>query len=73
MRQIAALAGVSAMTVSRALRNNPRITPEVRSKVHKVALKLGYRPDPQVVKLMNHLRHRNKPTFVASIAGSVCR
>ncbi len=68
MRQIAALAGVSAMTVSRALRNSPRITPEVRNKVHKVAVRLGYRPDPEVVKLMNHLRRRSKPTFVASIA-----
>ena len=68
MRQIAALAGVSAMTVSRALRNSPRITPEVRAKVHKVAARLGYRPDPEVVKLMNHLRRRSKPTFVASIA-----
>lgn len=68
MRKIAAVAGVSAMTVSRALRDNPRITPAVRKRIRKIALELGYRPDPEVAKLMNHLRRRDKPTFVASIA-----
>lgn len=68
MRHIATLAGVSVMTVSRALRDNPRISDELREKIKAIALKLGYRPDPEVVKLMNHLRRRAKPTFVASIA-----
>lgn len=68
MRQIAALAEVSAMTVSRALRDNPRISAEVRDRIKGIARELGYRPDPEVVKLMNHLRRRSKPGLVASIA-----
>ncbi len=69
MRQIAGLADVSAMTVSRALRDNPRISAEVRARVKKIARRLGYRPDPEVAKLMTHLRRRGKPSFVATIAG----
>lgn len=68
IRQIAAAAGVSAMTVSRALRNSPRVTPELRSRIQKTADKLGYRPDPTVTKLMNHLRSRNKTNLVAALA-----
>ena len=59
---------MSAMTVSRALRNNPRVTPVLRAKIQKMADKLGYRPDPTVTKLMNHLRLRNKAGMVAAIA-----
>lgn len=68
VRQVAELAGVSAMTVSRALRNNPRVTLAVRKRVQKIALGLGYRPDPEVAKLMSHLRRRDKAQLVAGIA-----
>lgn len=56
------------MTVSRALRNNPRVTVPLRKQIQKVADKLGYRPDPAVTKLMNHLRLRNKTGLVAALA-----
>ena len=56
------------MTVSRALRNNPRVTADLRAKIQKTAEKLGYRPDPTVTKLMNHLRLRNKANLVAALA-----
>lgn len=56
------------MTVSRALRNSPRVTPPLRKRVQKIAAALGYRPDPEVTKLMNHLRRRDKAQLVASIA-----
>ncbi len=36
--------GVSAMTVSRALRGRPEVQPRTRERVHQVAQRLGYRP-----------------------------
>lgn len=68
MRTIAAAVELSAMTVSLALRNHPRIPEMTRERVRKTAAKLGYRPDPQVAKLMHHLRTGRKPGFQAAIA-----
>lgn len=68
LRQIAAAVGVSPMTVSRALRNHPRVTAALRKQIGKVANDLGYRPDPTVVKLMSHLRQRKTKAVVACIA-----
>jgi LacI family transcriptional regulator len=56
LKQVAAAAGVSEMTASRALRNAPRVSATTRAKVLKVAKKLGYQPDPTVVRLMHQLR-----------------
>lgn len=67
LRTIAEAANVSAMTVSLALRNHPRISEDTRRKVHRIAAKLGYRPDPQVAKLMHHLRIGRQPGYQASI------
>ncbi len=68
MRQIATLAGVSTMTVSRSLRNSSLVKPEVRARIQELALRLGYRPDPKAAKLVRLLRRRSQPAFVASIA-----
>lgn len=57
------------MTVSLALRRHPKISEATRLRVQKLADKLGYRPDPQVAKLMHHLRSRKKVVFKAMIAG----
>jgi len=43
MRNVAAEVGVSAMTVSRALRGDPTVLPETRERVLAVAAQLGYR------------------------------
>lgn len=43
MRNVAELAGVSAMTVSRALRDDPTVLPKTRKRVHEAAQQLGYR------------------------------
>jgi len=56
MKTIARLAGVSRMTVSRALRNDPLLSGGTVRKVHEIAGNLGYRPDPRVSELMSHLR-----------------
>lgn len=67
LRAIAQVAGVSAMTVSRALRNHSNLTAHTKTRVQQIARDLGYRPDPLVAKLMHHLRVRRKPAFQSSI------
>lgn len=67
-RAIAARAGVSNATVSLALRNHPRISSATREKVRRAADELGYRPDPQIAKLMHHLRLNRGPGFQSTIA-----
>ncbi len=68
MRQIASAAGVSVMTVSRALRDSSLVTAAVRERIRKIADELGYRPDPQLAKLMKHLRRHHKPSYLATLA-----
>lgn len=53
---LAALAGVSRMTVSRALRNMHGVSPDTRARVHAAAAKLGYRPNPFVSAFMSYVR-----------------
>ncbi len=43
MQQVAALAGVSKITVSRALRGSERVRPEVRDRIVRIARESGYR------------------------------
>lgn len=43
MEDLAAMAGVSTITVSRALRDSPLVTPETREKIRKLADEQGYR------------------------------
>jgi DNA-binding LacI/PurR family transcriptional regulator len=43
MEDLAALAGVSPITVSRALRNSPLVTAQTREKVQRIADEQGYR------------------------------
>lgn len=53
---IANLAKVSRTTVSLALRNSPRISEKVRTKVQAVARKLEYRQNPLVTAHMSYVR-----------------
>lgn len=73
LRSVAEAAGVSAMTVSRVLRNQSSISEPLRAKVLKAVRTLGYTPDPQVAKLMHHLRTRRKPAFEAAICALTTR
>lgn len=68
LRGIAAQAGVTHATVSMALRNHPGISLKTRQKVQRLARKLGYCPDPEVAKLMHHLRMKHKPKFRSTMA-----
>lgn len=56
LQTIAAAAGVSVMTVSRALRGAPRIAPGTRQRVLEVAQQLGYRPNPHLKQAMAMVR-----------------
>jgi DNA-binding LacI/PurR family transcriptional regulator len=56
LRVIAKAAEVSLMTVSRALRNDPKISAPTRARVRALAAQLGYRPDPEISRLMGRLR-----------------
>ena len=58
MRDIAAKAGVSVMTVSRALRHDPKVSSAVRENIQRLADELGYRPNPLVSALMSQRRTR---------------
>lgn len=60
MARIAREADVSAMTVSRALRDYPGLPLKTRRRIQRLAQKLGYRPDPAVSQLMARLRVSRK-------------
>ena len=51
MQQVADAAGVHQTTVSLALRNDPRLPSATRTRIQKIAKKLGYRPDPMLAAL----------------------
>jgi DNA-binding LacI/PurR family transcriptional regulator len=61
MLAVAQAAGVSSATVSRALRDDPRITPAVRERVKGFAVQLGYAPNPLVQALMTQRRRKLEP------------
>ena len=52
MSQIAELANVSAMTVSRVLNNSASVSPETREKVLQIARKVGYEHYPNALSRM---------------------
>ena len=56
MREIAKKMGVSHVTVSLALSDNPRISHARRDAIKKTAEAMGYRPDPALTALV-HYRH----------------
>lgn len=56
MNDVAREAGVSASTVSLALRGSPRISSATRTRVADLARRLGYQPNPLVTVLMQTRR-----------------
>jgi len=53
IKDVARAAGVSVSTVSRALQNNRRISPEVRAKVQKIAKEMDFHPNQMARSLVN--------------------
>jgi LacI family transcriptional regulator len=56
LRDIAEKAGVSVSAVSLALRNSPKTSVKRREEIQRIAAEMGYRQDPRVAELMQHLR-----------------
>lgn len=67
LREIAERSGVHQSTVSRVLKNDPRISADTVNKVKKVATALGYVPDPHLGKLMAHMRGMREKRFESVI------
>ncbi len=60
LRAVAAAANVCLQTASLALRNSPRLSAATRERVQAQANALGYRPDPEISRLMGRLRPSRK-------------
>lgn len=58
IEDVAKLAGVSSMTISRVLRNHPNVSDGTRARVMAAIKESGYRPNPLVSALMSDVRSR---------------
>jgi DNA-binding LacI/PurR family transcriptional regulator len=69
LRDIAARAGVTTMTVSRALRGSAQVSEAKREEIRRIAKEIGYQPDPQVSRLMSMLRtaRQKRPDTVIGV------
>jgi len=68
LQDIARQLGLSKMTVSRALRGEPHVRRDVVEAVHATADALGYRPDPEISKLMSHMRRTRRSESPRTLA-----
>jgi LacI family transcriptional regulator len=60
LKQIARQVGLTTAAVSFALRGDPSIPPRTCKRVREAAEELGYKPDPELGRLMSYLRrHRS--------------
>ena len=66
MSDVAKLAGVSTMTVSRALNENPNVTDETRQRVFEAIEKLRYRPN-EVARSLRDRRSRQIGILVPNL------
>lgn len=67
MRDLAKLAGVSVMTVSRALRNDPKISIGTKERINQLATEKGYSINPLVAAQMASIRARKIVEYKATI------
>ncbi len=68
LRDVAVKAGVHHTTVSRALKNDPRICAETLGKIKALAEQMGYIPDP-MLSALNAYRHASKaPQYHGTVA-----
>jgi LacI family transcriptional regulator len=66
MSDVARRAGVHPATVSRALRDDPRISVGQRDHIRRVAKEMGYRTNPLVAALMTVRRAGQRPRYQAT-------
>jgi len=68
LREIAETTGVTRMAVSLALRGKAGVSETTRAKVLAAAKRLGYEPDPEVAKLLSHIRMKAPAATKACLA-----
>ena len=68
LREIADKTGISRMAVSLALRGKSGVSDATRKRVLRVAKELGYEPDPDVARLLSHIRVKKPTSTKASLA-----
>lgn len=68
LSDVASHVGVSKMTVSRALRGERYVSAAVRERVLQACQELGYRPDPDIGKLMAHMRRGRRSDSPLTLA-----
>lgn len=68
LTDIAEKLGVSKMTVSRALRGERHVRAELGEKIRQTAVAMGYQPDPDIAKLMTHMRRGRKAAAPRTLA-----
>lgn len=68
VRALAAATGYSVATVSRALRDDPKVSLPTRKKIASAAKKIGYEANPYVGQLMSSLRQRRGSVFRGNMA-----
>lgn len=66
LKDIARIMGVSIPTVSRALKNSPEISRELRDKIRQLAKEMNYRPNPFAVSL-----RKNTPRIIGVIVPDI--
>ncbi len=68
LNDIALRLGISKMTVSRALRGGKHVESGLRERIVKTAEEMGYRPDPEIAKLMAHMRRTRRTAEPQTLA-----
>lgn len=68
LRDIAAQVGVSHVTVSLALRGDPRVSATRKAEIVAVANRLGYQPDPMLASLSAYRRSKRPVNISSSVA-----
>jgi LacI family transcriptional regulator len=68
LKHIAEIAQVSRMTVSLALRDAPALPEATRKRIRTIADRMGYRPNPDIARLMEVVRAMKTRTEPSKIA-----
>jgi DNA-binding LacI/PurR family transcriptional regulator len=68
LNDIAEKVGITKAAVSLALHNSPRISPERRQEIQRVAAEMGYAPDPFLSSLAKYRATKDAPISQGKIA-----
>jgi len=68
LADIAERLGISKMSVSRALRGERHVSASLRERVIQAVNEMGYRPDPEIAKLMTHMRRSKRVAAPVTLA-----